>query len=351
MLKNLFLFLLIGAVGINANSSQSQPVCSTLIGLSAAKGSTSVFNVYINGEFRPSKSGRTQQVLAPFNGSAVYEVPVCTRDEIDEAFAAAKTAQRSWSRTPLWKWAELLKKAATKLREHADEIAEVLANGAILLSLCGHSRNEIASSGYAQRGGQAAQGRRSGGGHRCSQSFHCRTVLAKNDPYPCSPFSSSRRSHPSCRARPAAQVLRTADIFDFTAEEGVRVAGTLLHGDAFPGERRNKLALVSRVPLGAPALPPCVPRTGVLLQSFPARAARQACLPPGAPVQPLGSLMDAIGAAPHASSVHRCHRRRASTSAFRLFHRKRDTPMTPLAPALFSTMKFCFILALRRAAK
>ena len=118
---------------VNANASQSQPVCSSLIGLSAAKGSQSVFNVYINGEFRPSVSKRTQPVIAPFNGSTVYEVPVCTREEIDEAFAAAKAAQRGWSRTPLWKRAELLKKAATKLREHADEIAEV---GHIRISVC-----------------------------------------------------------------------------------------------------------------------------------------------------------------------------------------------------------------------
>ena len=53
------------------------------------------------------------------------------------------------------------------------------------------------------------------------------------------------------------EVLRTADIFEYTAEEGVRVAGTLLNSDSFPGEKRNKLALVSRVPLGViVAIPP-----------------------------------------------------------------------------------------------
>ena len=125
LLLTQFLGLLVFAVCVKANTSQSQPVCTSLIGLAAAKGSSSVFNVYINGEFRPSKSGRVQPVIAPFNGSTVYEVPVCTREEIDEAFAAAKAAQKGWGRTPLWKRAELLKKAAMKLREHADEIAEV----------------------------------------------------------------------------------------------------------------------------------------------------------------------------------------------------------------------------------
>jgi hypothetical protein len=123
LLKTVCLCLCVFSVA--GNISQSQPVCSTLVGLAAAKGSQSVFNVYINGEFRPSVSKRTQPVIAPFNGSTVYEVPVCTREEIDEAFDAAKAAQKGWSRTPLWKRAELLKMAAMKLREHADEIAEV----------------------------------------------------------------------------------------------------------------------------------------------------------------------------------------------------------------------------------
>lgn len=57
--------------------------------------------------------------------SAVYEVQACTREEIDEAFAAAKAAQKEWGKTPLWKRAELLKKAAVQLREHAPAIAEV----------------------------------------------------------------------------------------------------------------------------------------------------------------------------------------------------------------------------------
>jgi glyceraldehyde-3-phosphate dehydrogenase (NADP+) len=65
-----------------------------------------------------------------------------------------------------------------------------------------------------------------------------------------------------------SEVLRTADLFEFTAEEGVRIgtqfttcftkvqmltqkallAGELLLSDAFPGEKRNKLALVQAGP-------------------------------------------------------------------------------------------------------
>lgn len=53
------------------------------------------------------------------------------------------------------------------------------------------------------------------------------------------------------------EVLRTADLFEYTAEEGVRASGSLYTSDSFTGEKRNKLALVSRVPLGViVAIPP-----------------------------------------------------------------------------------------------
>ena len=91
-----------------------------------------------------------------------------------------------------WKRAELLKKAAAELREHATHIARVMMD-------------EVAK------------------------------------PY----------------AAAFSEVLRTADLFEYTAEEGVRVAGELQLSDAFPGEKRNKLALVQRVPLGViVAIPP-----------------------------------------------------------------------------------------------
>ena len=102
-----------------------------------------------------------------------------------------------------WKRAELLKKTAATLREHARHIAGVMMD-------------EVAK------------------------------------PY----------------AAALSEVLRTADLFEFTAEEGVRIgtqfttcftkvqmltqkallAGELLLSDAFPGEKRNKLALVQAGP-------------------------------------------------------------------------------------------------------
>lgn len=54
-------------------------------------------------------------------------------------------------------------------------------------------------------------------------------------------------------AKPAkdslAEVVRSADLIDYTAEEGVRWLGEgqMLNSDSFPGQARNKLCLVSKV--------------------------------------------------------------------------------------------------------
>lgn len=53
------------------------------------------------------------------------------------------------------------------------------------------------------------------------------------------------------------EIVRTADFLRFTAEEGRRMQGESLRGDAFPGYKRNKVGMAYRVPLGIVlAIPP-----------------------------------------------------------------------------------------------
>mmetsp|Transcript_32887 Transcript_32887/g.76819 ORF Transcript_32887/g.76819 Transcript_32887/m.76819 type:complete len:564 (-) Transcript_32887:153-1844(-) len=166
--------------------------CACVTCVAGLAGGGGAANLYINGAWKPSQSGKTLPVLAPFNGSVVYNVQAATQQEIDEAFSSARAAQRDWARTPLWKRAELLKKAAAEMRSHAPAIAEVMVN-------------EVSKP----------------------------------------------------RKDAIKEVMRTADLFEYTAEEGLRAEGTLLTSDSFVGEKRNKLALVSRIPLGViVAIPP-----------------------------------------------------------------------------------------------
>ena len=50
----------------------------------------------------------------------------CTQEEVNKVMDSAKAAQKAWAKTPLWKRAELLHKAAAILKEHKAPIAECL---------------------------------------------------------------------------------------------------------------------------------------------------------------------------------------------------------------------------------
>eukprot|EP00238_Polyblepharides_amylifera_P005820 CAMPEP_0196590148 /NCGR_PEP_ID=MMETSP1081-20130531/65725_1 /TAXON_ID=36882 /ORGANISM="Pyramimonas amylifera, Strain CCMP720" /LENGTH=496 /DNA_ID=CAMNT_0041913157 /DNA_START=316 /DNA_END=1806 /DNA_ORIENTATION=+ len=92
--------------------------------LRAADGS---FKYFVGGEWRVSSSGKTVPVLNPSKSNQeAFRVQACTQDEVDEVFAVAATAQKAWAKTPLWKRAELLHKAAALLVENKDPIVEAL---------------------------------------------------------------------------------------------------------------------------------------------------------------------------------------------------------------------------------
>lgn len=50
----------------------------------------------------------------------------CSQEEVNKVMDLAKSAQKLWAKTPLWKRAELLHKAAAILKEHKAPIAECL---------------------------------------------------------------------------------------------------------------------------------------------------------------------------------------------------------------------------------
>eukprot|EP00775_Hariotina_reticulata_P003280 gene3280-3557_t len=152
------------------------------------------FKYYCNGQWLESSSGKHVPVTNPSTLKKEYLVQACTQDEVNKVFAAAKAAQQGWARTPLWKRAEALHQVAGIMRQHAQPIADCLVK-------------EIAK-----------------------------------------PAKDS-----------LTEVVRSADLIDYTAEEGVRSLGEgqLLTSDSFPGQSRNKICLVSKVPLGVVlAIPP-----------------------------------------------------------------------------------------------
>ncbi|CAO2201999.1 unnamed protein product [Urochloa humidicola] len=85
-----------------------------------------VYKYYTDGEWRVSGSGKSVAIVNPTTRKTQYKVQACTQEEVNKVMEAAKVAQKAWARTPLWKRAELLHKAAAILKEHKAPIAECL---------------------------------------------------------------------------------------------------------------------------------------------------------------------------------------------------------------------------------
>lgn len=82
--------------------------------------------MFIDGERVDARSGKTLEVRDPANGEAVDTVPRASAADVDAAVEAASRAFPEWAATPGTKRAQLMFKAAEKIREHLDEIATLL---------------------------------------------------------------------------------------------------------------------------------------------------------------------------------------------------------------------------------
>ena len=154
--RALRLAVLLCGVLAGAGAATAAGECPLIIGVASTPGRPDLFKSFIGGEWRTSASGKTLKVLSPCNETMLYEVQVpvapvscartapprvgavllgaarpagapgracgrfaparavltntrprpcaqaCTQGEIDEAFAAAKKAQKLWSKTPLY---------------------------------------------------------------------------------------------------------------------------------------------------------------------------------------------------------------------------------------------------------
>src|SRR3954451_22771301 len=65
------------------------------------------------------------EVLDPATGEALGAIPAGSSQAADDAVRAARAAQPAWARTPAAERAGHLKAAARRLREHAQELAEL----------------------------------------------------------------------------------------------------------------------------------------------------------------------------------------------------------------------------------
>jgi len=79
------------------------------------------------GEWMESKTDKFMDVFNPSTGEVLAQTPCCTKQEVEFAIAAAKTAFDSWSQTPVFKRVQVLYKFRDLVEKHMDELTDIVA--------------------------------------------------------------------------------------------------------------------------------------------------------------------------------------------------------------------------------
>jgi acyl-CoA reductase-like NAD-dependent aldehyde dehydrogenase len=80
----------------------------------------------IGGEWRPAVTGQTENVISPYDGAIVGNVPVAGKDDVDAALSAAEAGAVRWRRTPAHTRMKILLRAAELADERAADIAKTI---------------------------------------------------------------------------------------------------------------------------------------------------------------------------------------------------------------------------------
>ncbi len=90
-----------------------------------ARLSTEHYQLLIGGRWRDASDGATITVTSPSAGETLATIPEATKDDVDAAVAAARTAFATWSRTSVTERSQVLLRIADLIEEHADFLATV----------------------------------------------------------------------------------------------------------------------------------------------------------------------------------------------------------------------------------
>ncbi|MBL0373336.1 NAD-dependent succinate-semialdehyde dehydrogenase [Rhizobium sp. KVB221] len=82
--------------------------------------------LFLNGEWKPSRSGQTIAVADPATGEVIGQVSKAAIPDLDEALAAAQAGFEKWSATSAYERAKIMRAAANLLRERKEKIAWIM---------------------------------------------------------------------------------------------------------------------------------------------------------------------------------------------------------------------------------
>lgn len=81
----------------------------------------------VNNEWRDTSSGKYSPVMNPSTGEHIADAPICTKNEVEQAVAAARAAYPGWSSKPVAVRTQLIFKFRELVNQHFEELSLLLA--------------------------------------------------------------------------------------------------------------------------------------------------------------------------------------------------------------------------------
>jgi succinate-semialdehyde dehydrogenase/glutarate-semialdehyde dehydrogenase len=82
--------------------------------------------LFINGEWRAARSGRTMPVVNPATGDTIGSLAYAERADLDEALEAAARGFETWKKVSAYERSKIMRKAANLLRERIELVATLM---------------------------------------------------------------------------------------------------------------------------------------------------------------------------------------------------------------------------------
>lgn len=82
---------------------------------------------FAGGEWKTSSAQDYMDIYNPSTGEVIAKTPCCTKEEVEDAIAAAKKAFPAWASTPVAKRVQVLFRLRQLLLDHAEELTRMIA--------------------------------------------------------------------------------------------------------------------------------------------------------------------------------------------------------------------------------
>jgi succinate-semialdehyde dehydrogenase/glutarate-semialdehyde dehydrogenase len=85
------------------------------------------YGLYIDGKWTPARDGAVVEVVDPATEETIGHIPKAGAADLDDALAAAKRGFETWRRVAPWERSQVLRRAASLLRERLEAVARLMS--------------------------------------------------------------------------------------------------------------------------------------------------------------------------------------------------------------------------------